>query len=51
MQNENEAKTIKKADVENAFDELARFLFQQYKKKKQAEEDTKCSDTTIDQSQ
>lgn len=38
MSNENKAKSIKKGDVEEAFETLAQFLFEQYKKKKQAEE-------------
>lgn len=38
MPNENEAKPIKKGDVEEAYQTLAQFLFEQYKKKKQAEQ-------------
>lgn len=38
MPNKEEAKLIKKGDVELAFETLAQFLFEQYKKKKQAEQ-------------
>lgn len=37
MPNEDEATKITKVEFEEAFDTLAKFLFEQYKKKKQAE--------------
>lgn len=37
MFNANEAKLNKKGNVEEAYETLAQFLFEQYKKKKQSE--------------